>query len=66
MSRIFKLTEAQVRNLDDNMYGLCATCGEEANGCEPDAREYHCDVCETPTVYGAMELLIMGRIEIIE
>lgn len=41
----------------DDMVGFCVTCGAEHECVEPDAREYHCDDCETPTVYGAEELL---------
>jgi hypothetical protein len=37
--------------------GFCLTCGAEAIGIEPDAREYECEVCGHCTVYGAEELL---------
>lgn len=37
--------------------GFCIACGEEAMGCEPDAREYECESCGKMTVYGAEELL---------
>ena len=56
-------------NLDDviqateSLEGFCITCGEPCEGCEPDARQYHCEVCETPTVYGAEEIIIMGLAE---
>ena len=30
--------------------------------CEPDAREYQCDECKQPLVYGAEELMLMGRV----
>jgi hypothetical protein len=43
---------------DDNL-GYCISCGEEAFGVEPDARSYTCEVCESPSVYGAEELLFM-------
>ncbi len=54
-----------IRACEDSMFGLgnagfCINCGYERGGCEPDAREYPCDECETNTVYGAQELLIMG------
>lgn len=38
--------------------GFCIKCGNEQGGCEPDAREYICEGCGTPTVYGADELLV--------
>lgn len=40
--------------------GFCTKCGLEHFGIEPDAECYHCEECETPTVYGAEQLLIMG------
>jgi hypothetical protein len=43
---------------DDNL-GFCLACGAEAYGVEPDAREYTCESCDAPRVYGAEELLIM-------
>ena len=36
--------------------GFCLHCGAEADGVEPDAREYYCGHNE---VYGCEELLIM-------
>ena len=39
--------------------GICIACGADADGCEPDACEYECEVCGEPAVYGAQELLIM-------
>ena len=41
--------------------GFCIRCGMEHDGCEPDARKYPCEECETPTVYGASELVLMGE-----
>lgn len=39
--------------------GFCVACGKDADGCEPDAREYTCEHCGKRTVYGAEELLMM-------
>lgn len=39
--------------------GFCLSCGEEQGGCEPDAREYVCEACGMPAVYGAEEIVIM-------
>jgi hypothetical protein len=44
------------------LVGYCLTCGCEHDSVEPDARKYPCEVCETPTVYGAQELMLMGRV----
>jgi hypothetical protein len=40
--------------------GFCLACGEEQEGCEPDAREYECECCGEAKVYGAQEILLMG------
>jgi len=51
--------------LEENLAGMgnigfCLSCGEEADGCEPDAKEYECESCGEHQVYGAEEILIMG------
>ena len=38
--------------------GFCLACGAEAEGCEPDARQYECESCGAAAVYGAEEILI--------
>ena len=40
--------------------GFCTECGEEQDGCEPDARNYECESCGAMKVSGAQELVIMG------
>lgn len=40
--------------------GFCIACGADAEGCEPDARGYECEVCGERQVYGAEELVWMG------
>ena len=49
--------------LADNHLGFCLECGEESDGCEPDAREYKCHSCNEYRVFGAEEILIMGEFE---
>lgn len=39
--------------------GFCLACGEDADGCEPDARGYECESCGALQVYGAEEVLLM-------
>lgn len=39
--------------------GFCLACGEEQEGCEPDARRYVCESCGAHEVYGAAEVLMM-------
>lgn len=38
--------------------GFCILCGAEADGVEPDARNYECEACGAEQVFGAEELLI--------
>lgn len=40
--------------------GFCLACGNEQEGCEPDARKYECEDCGAFQVYGAEEVLMMG------
>ena len=44
---------------DDADLGFCVACGADAEGVEPDARKYECEVCGERKVYGAEELAIM-------
>ncbi len=44
---------------DQENLGFCVRCGAEVDGVEPDADRYTCDVCKTPTVFGAENLLLM-------
>jgi len=43
--------------------GFCLSCGEEQDGCEPDARGYECESCGAMKVCGAAEILLMGEYE---
>jgi hypothetical protein len=45
--------------LDDSI-GICAACGNEQSGCEPDASNYECEACGENEVFGAELLLIMN------
>ena len=56
-----RLIEAvQEQMFGDSNTGFCIACGQEADGCEPDARNYPCESCGERKVYGASELLMMG------
>ncbi len=57
-------------SIDDVMDALesrmiCLDCGAEADGCEPDARQYPCAACEARgscgdrMVYGAVEIFVL-------
>lgn len=53
--RVMEAVERRGYTLDNP--GFCASCGAEADCCEPDAREYECEACGQPDVFGAEELL---------
>lgn len=55
--RVAEACERHLTILDNP--GFCIRCGEDAEGVEPDAREYECECCGEPGVYGADELLLM-------
>ena len=38
--------------------GFCLVCGLEAEGCEPDARNYECESCGAEQVFGVEELVM--------
>lgn len=59
--RTFSLEQFQ--EAQELQAGFCLACGEMRENCEPDARKYECDYCGRPQVYGAEELLLMGRVE---
>lgn len=40
--------------------GFCLACGNQQEGCEPDARRYKCEACGELEVYGAEEVFMMG------
>jgi hypothetical protein len=63
---IHKMTEEEYREHEDRMTGLCDSCGEEREMCEPDARNYDCEHCGENMVFGVPELLMMGQVEFTE
>jgi len=55
IERVIEAVEREMTTLDNP--GFCLACGEEADGCEPDAEGYECESCGSHKVYGAAELL---------
>lgn len=54
-----RISEAVLRqNVSLDNPGFCIACGAEADGCEPDARNYECECCGKREVFGAAELLM--------
>ena len=55
--RMRPLAEAQMFGLENP--GVCLACGEERDGCEPDAEHYACESCDKNMVMGATELYMV-------
>ena len=55
-------TMQQIEEASGMQAGFCLACGSMQECCEPDARKYRCDNCQKNEVYGAEELLLMGRV----
>ena len=55
-------TMQQVEEASGMQCGFCLECSAMQECCEPDARKYRCDNCGKSEVYGAEELLLMGRV----
>ena len=56
--------ERVVEACKESMFGLgnagfCLACGADAEGVEPDARNYTCEECGEEEVHGAEEVLLM-------
>lgn len=45
----------------ENYEGFCLACRFRQSGCEPDARNYECEGCGEHQVFGAEELILVGR-----
>ncbi len=54
--RVLEAAKRQMFGMDNP--GFCTSCGEEAEGCEPDARGYECESCGERAVCGAEELMM--------
>jgi hypothetical protein len=56
------LEEAAINQMLGNCHaGFCKACGEERDGCEPDARNYECYACGEMQVFGAELLFFEGE-----
>lgn len=65
--RMIELTVEQYEELRESNAGYCLHCGiEQLGDVEPDASQYICEDCGEAEVYGIEELLIMGRIELLD
>jgi len=59
---IISVYEDEFEAICEDDGGWCLECGEEAYGIEQDARNYVCDCCGSPAVFGAEQCLIEGRV----
>lgn len=59
---VFSVSEDEFQMHAEDYEGICLTCGEWTDGCEPDARNYPCPSCGALDVSGAEEALLMGRL----
>lgn len=55
-AKIIDACQRRMTTLDNP--GFCVACGNEQEGCEPDARRYECEACGEKQVYGSDELLM--------
>lgn len=54
-------TLEEIQEADSMECGLCLACGTSRDCCEPDARKCRCEECGRNEVYGASEIMMMGR-----
>jgi len=64
---MIEMTEDEYRDNVETYSGICLACKDTTfGGVEGDARKYKCESCDENQVYGTEELLIMGKIDIID
>lgn len=61
----FDWTVNEYREYDSENAGFCLKCGALHYGVEPDASKYRCDECDCNAVMGAAEMLIRGKVSIL-
>lgn len=57
IDRAIKMCEESETTLSNP--GICLACGADADGCEPNARNYECEACGKNKVFGAQEVIMM-------
>ena len=58
------VTINQVKYGEAANLGICTSCGEEQDGCEPDARNYTCDMCGKKSVYGYPQAVLEQKVTV--
>ena len=57
IERVTEAVQSQMQDLANP--GFCLDCGDDADGCEPDAEHYPCESCGRHSVFGAEQVLLM-------
>lgn len=55
LDQLIELIESGMFGLENP--GICESCGNIQEGCEPDAQNYECESCGQNSVFGASEYL---------
>ena len=63
---VARMTESDYRELSESYIGICKSCGEHRDMCEPDARNYPCECCGKNAVDGLEWLMVGGQIELLD
>ena len=62
-NRVYEVADS---DLQEAVNGICLSCGEiQYGGVEPDARNYPCNACSAPELYGLEEALLVGRVTVL-
>jgi hypothetical protein len=56
------LTMDEYLEYSEQNAGFCLECRSDVFGIEPDARNYICEECGEPQVFGIQKLLLMGNV----
>ena len=61
--KFMSFTLEEIEEAMNDQGGFCTNCGASCACCEPDARNYPCEECGEMSVFGAEELVVMGRVK---
>lgn len=61
-----RISAEQYHEMEDELQGVCKRCLAIRENTEADAEDYHCEPCDTDTVFGVMAALEMDIIYIID
>ena len=63
-AQLMKMTEDEYQHACDQMQGLCRFCCYLAEGVEPDAEGYPCELCGQAEVIGLEQAFLLGFVVI--